>query len=55
MTKKENKQTIENSERVEKKWLEILTILIKYKFADKGTAESTADEIYNLFLEGEEK
>ena len=30
--------------------IDLLTILIKYKFADKGTAESTADEIYNLFL-----
>ena len=34
---------------VEKEWLEILKILILYKFADKGTAESTADEIYNIF------
>ena len=41
------------SNKVEKKWLDLLTILIKYKFADKGTAESTADEIYNLFLNGE--
>jgi len=36
---------------VEPKWLEIMEILIKYKFADKGTAESTADEIFELFLE----
>ena len=34
---------------VEPFWIEILEILIKYKFADKGTTESTADEIYNLF------
>jgi len=31
-------------------WIDILTILIKYKFADVETAESNADEIYNLFL-----
>ena len=39
--------------KVEKERIEILKILIKYKFADKGTAESTADEIYNLFLVSE--
>ena len=35
---------------IEKEWINVLIILIKYKFADKGTAESTADEICNLFL-----
>lgn len=40
---------------VEKEWLEVLKILILYKFANKGTAESTADEIYNIFLKKEKK
>jgi len=35
---------------VEKEWIEVMKILIKYKFANKGTTESTADEICNLFL-----
>ena len=38
---------------VEKEWLEVMKILIKYKFADKGTAESTADEICNIFEKNE--
>ena len=37
--------------KVEKEWLEIIEILIKYKFANKGTAESTSDEIYQVFMD----
>ena len=34
----------------ELKHIELLTILIKYKFADVGTAESNANEISKLFM-----
>ena len=42
---------------VEKEWLETMKVLILYKFADKGTAETTADEIWRIFnkKEGEGK
>ncbi|KKN40775.1 hypothetical protein LCGC14_0729910 [marine sediment metagenome] len=36
---------------VEQEWLEVLQILIKYKFANVGTAESISDEIYKIFMD----
>ena len=35
---------------IEPYYIELLTILIKYKFANNGTAESNADEIASLFM-----
>ena len=41
--------------KTEKEWLEVMKILIKYKFAEIGTAESTANEICDLFLNKNKK
>lgn len=35
---------------IEPYYMEILTILIKYKFANIGTAESNTDDICNIFI-----
>lgn len=36
-------------EMIDPKWMKMLPILLEYKFGNKGTAESTADEIWDLF------
>lgn len=35
--------------KMSKEWMEVMKVLIKYKLADKGTAESSADEICKIF------